>query len=471
MGRFRFRWKNFRSFKDTNWICVKPITIVIGANNSGKTSLLAPLLAMKQTCDSDDTSVSLKTSGPLIDIGLYRDYIYRHRQQQQVEFNLEFSHHNPFRKNKTEKPKKIGTYPPVCLRTRFEVDEASGGAKLSLYELTDPLNRTMLTREYIEKDKYSLNFFKKLPRYKEPVNSAVQKDIESQKPENFLFKGWTVLNEVIRSVENKVTSTKKKKKFTKKIEIDLSDDLFVCIAAADFIYRHVVNLLDYICYLGPIREHPKRIYESPGDKPDNVGVRGEYAPEILFQDRDKKLTKKINRLFSNLKIADSIDCKQIRKGIYYINVSSVGSISSNLSDTGFGFSQILPLVVEGFNSPKHSVLIAEQPEIHLNPALQCKLADILASIKENNKSIIVETHSEHLILRLRQLIACGDIKADEVSIYFVEKNRGVSTVREIPIKDNGHVEPVYWPKGFMEESVREALNLASMQRKKRGRSK
>ena len=65
---FRFRWKNFRSLKDTGWIDVKPLTIFIGSNNSGKTSLFNPLLIMKQTIESADLKLPLKTKGKYVKV-------------------------------------------------------------------------------------------------------------------------------------------------------------------------------------------------------------------------------------------------------------------------------------------------------------------------------------------------------------------------------------------------------------------
>jgi predicted ATPase len=110
--------------------------------------------------------------------------------------------------------------------------------------------------------------------------------------------------------------------------------------------------------------------------------------------------------------------------------------------------------------------IAEQPEIHLNPRLQYLLADLLVEMANSDHRVIVETHSEHLLLRLRRLVADGKIKHDKVAIYFVEKMDGVSRVRPIDLKGNGHIPPETWPKGFFEESLGESLALAASQSRK-----
>jgi predicted ATPase len=77
--------------------------------------------------------------------------------------------------------------------------------------------------------------------------------------------------------------------------------------------------------------------------------------------------------------------------------------------------------------------------------------------------VIVETHSEHLLLRLRRLVADGSISHNKVAIYFVEKIDGLSKIRHIDLKGNGHIPSESWPKGFFEESLSESLALAAAQ--------
>jgi predicted ATPase len=85
--------------------------------------------------------------------------------------------------------------------------------------------------------------------------------------------------------------------------------------------------------------------------------------------------------------------------------------------------------------------IAEQPEIHLNPRLQYVLADLFVEMANSDHRVIVETHSEHLLFRLRRLVADGKIDHKRVAIYFVEKVNGVSGIRRVDLLGNGHVCP------------------------------
>ncbi len=149
---------------------------------------------------------------------------------------------------------------------------------------------------------------------------------------------------------------------------------------------------------------------------------------------------------------------------------------TNFADAGFGVSQIFPIIVAGLSAKKGSYLIFEQPEIHLNPRLQSILAQLFAYFVSEGINLIVETHSEHFLLRLRQIIASGQLKSDKVNLYYVEKEEERSLIRKIFIKENGHIDSADWPKGFFDETLRGALELAGAQvvrarKLKRGRNR
>jgi predicted ATPase len=144
---------------------------------------------------------------------------------------------------------------------------------------------------------------------------------------------------------------------------------------------------------------------------------------------------------------------------------------TSIANAGFGASQLLPLIVQALVSPPGSLTIAEQPEIHLNPRLQCELGDLFVFMAKQEQRVIVETHSEHLLLRLRRLIAQKEISHDEIAIYFIEKTKDTSTIKEISIEKDGHIDPIKWPKGFFEESLKESLALATQQLKNKPMTK
>ena len=127
------------------------------------------------------------------------------------------------------------------------------------------------------------------------------------------------------------------------------------------------------------------------------------------------------------------------------------------ADVGFGVSQVLPIVVE-LLAKRENVICIEQPEIHLHPKLQTELADLLiyATLDTvNDNQVIVETHSEHLLLRLQRRIREDELGADDVAVIYIDQDTdGEARVRRLRLDDNGYfIDP--WPAGFFDEKLEE----------------
>jgi hypothetical protein len=148
----------------------------------------------------------------------------------------------------------------------------------------------------------------------------------------------------------------------------------------------------------------------------------------------------------------------------------LSNIELSLQDVGVGLSQLLPVVVaalhdsQGFLSREQLVTV-EQPELHLHPALQVRLADLfVANVKDRDKMFLLETHSEHLMLRCLRRIreTAKGIQADgippvtpaDIAVHFVESTANGPRIRRIEIDDDGDFIDE-WPGGFFEESYRE----------------
>src|SRR5262249_20243636 len=137
----------------------------------------------------------------------------------------------------------------------------------------------------------------------------------------------------------------------------------------------------------------------------------------------------------------------------------------SLSETGTGFSQLLPVLFASFLGSGASTCI-QQPELHLHPALQAELGDLLVKRALQFNQFLVETHSEHLLLRIMRRIRettkgslpshFPPVTASDVSVLYVEPAVAGSTVRTMPLSEDGHL--LYdWPGGFFEEGLREVL--------------
>ena len=235
---------------------------------------------------------------------------------------------------------------------------------------------------------------------------------------------------------------------------------------------------EHIWYLGPLREEPRAIYPLKNDVAMNeVGYRGENTAAVYDMNKYKEVECIDPSAFNNLGAIDmqvrNIALKDaIGKWLVYLGVASdistndrgkIGhelKITNELSDmpqdlthVGVGVSQVLPILVMSLLAKKGDVIILEQPELHLHPKVQTRLADFFVSMNALGKQCIVETHSEYLINRLRLLVALSDntYVADKTMIYFVEKDKelGYSKYREIKINRYGNIPE--WPDGFFDE--------------------
>jgi predicted ATPase len=145
----------------------------------------------------------------------------------------------------------------------------------------------------------------------------------------------------------------------------------------------------------------------------------------------------------------------------------------NIQDVGFGVSQVLPIIVAGLMAGNESLLILEQPEIHLHPRLQAGIADFLIDLAQLGRRVLIETHSDHLINRLRRRAAedsSGKI-SDYLQIAFVQRDYVTleSSVEALRVDDSGTV--MNWPPSFLGDTADElaAILKAGIEKRKRAR--
>ncbi len=126
-----------------------------------------------------------------------------------------------------------------------------------------------------------------------------------------------------------------------------------------------------------------------------------------------------------------------------------------LTDVGFGISQVLPVITLLQYVPEGSTVILEQPEIHLHPLAQAALADVIIQASTHRKvQVVLESHSEHLLLRLQRRIAEGDLQKDDVRLYFCDAMRSESKITQLEVDLYGKIKN--WPDRFMGDAFNEA---------------
>ncbi len=462
----QIRWKHFRGFEDTGWIDLKPLTVLIGPNNTGKSSLYAPLLLLKQTIEARLADPGLVTRGEYLDGGAYRDIVTDHDESHTIEFWFRISDEEA--PGLIDRPGAIDeevAATPRELRLAFKPVERD--IALAAYLVLDASGKTLLARSLRSTGKYSIRgtFWDRVKQSKDaaPRGSPLRNWItttEAARPVNFLFGAVDPIRFVVRSIASDSPIAP---------DPDVVVEVFTFMAQLNALLEgvgYVVrNVLNSANYLGPLRAEPQRWYEISGERPTSVGVRGEDAPEVLFRAPRGKFRDEVAEWLerfgfgSRLVFHESGDAEVFA----LLLESRTGGPLVNLADSGFGASQILPIVVEAVNAKKGRLLIVEQPEIHLNPRLQAQLGELFALVPGTQGTVIVETHSEHLLMRIRTLLARGDLAAEDVAVYFTERVGARSTVRRVEISGDGQINPDEWPRDFFAESVSQALALASAQ--------
>lgn len=203
-------------------------------------------------------------------------------------------------------------------------------------------------------------------------------------------------------------------------------------------YKLVVRSLVAVDQMGDVVEAKLNQFRVEDDEPEPRDM-------IVFRDSESDAQQIIQAI-------DSSDADRIRE---LVLVDQRTNTVVTHRDVGIGISQVLPVLVMAYGS-QGKLLAMEQPEIHLHPALQAELGDVFieAALGVRKNTFILETHSEHLILRLMRRIREGRLSPDDVGVIFVEPLARGSRFVELRIDEDGDFIDE-WPGGFFEESFHE----------------
>ena len=248
-------------------------------------------------------------------------------------------------------------------------------------------------------------------------------------------------------------------------------------------------------YLGPLRDEPKALYPLvPSVDPADVGLRGEHTAAVLELHKTRQiryiptsefdgdeigvstatrtLAAAVGDWLQYLGVAEEVESKDKGKFGHELTVRvPFASRPHDLTHVGVGVSQVLPILVASLLAEPDTTLIFEQPELHLHPRVQTRLADFFLAMSQLGKQCIIETHSEYLISRIRFRTAAAVKKnpwINSVQLYFVERGKDGSMFREVDVNEYGAI--VDWPDGFFDENEREAeaiLRAAAAKRRLR----
>lgn len=406
--------KNFKAWRDTGEIKLAPVNLLLGTNSSGKSSLIQSLLLLKQTAESLDRTIHLNLGGDdndYFNFGRFDDVLTQDTTGQR-QFTIAFDFQRK-RKNKGSFKCSYGS-------------TNNGAVVIQELELSSESDRFRAVR----RDKGAYSIF---------LNDETQ---SKGKARDFAPQ---------RSIALPVEAIK-----LLDVKGERLEDLSYCI----------LQELEGITYLGPLRRKPERDYTWNKATPGIIESDGNKAIEALFasqflKDSDKSVLQGVSKWLKAMGIADKLSVQQQGKSTRFEVVVHKKGIRSNLRDVGIGVSQVLPVLTLAYFAPIGSTILLEEPEIHLHPLAQSVLAEIFISIsKERNIQFIVETHSEHLFRRMQTLIAKNETSPDDCLMYFVENNGSQAQLNKLDADEFGRIHN--WPEKFFGDALGETREQARL---------
>lgn len=441
--------QNFKCFQEAE-IEFSDITILTGQNSSGKSSVINAILG---TLQSLEFPTDLNLNGEWIMMGDFSEVITNHDKRKNFGISLTLTEND--NSNALE-----------C-KTTFQKDRRSSAPQLKNLDIQHPLVNIKYNQEPSGNYKAS---------YKTEA-------IENGKGDDDIrFRGimadfFTAINAL--SPEEKSKKSKKNASLDKIAEAyrnPKGEGSFTCRDSNDFrtkLYQDapwISGKLDVMKafradfnYISPFRLSPERTYYTKAKANLNVDRFGANAIEQIANWSSTK-SKKLQELQLALKkigLSEAISVRRLLGGRFEIRINfGATKMSSSLVDVGFGISQFLPILVADLQLASGGTLAISQPEIHLHPSAQAHYADhIVERLNKVGRRVIIETHSECLINRLRRCVAQGKLKEEQISMYHFEKNSSeLSSCTRIQLKKNGSLSGA--PKNFFETYLMDSMALA-----------
>lgn len=560
---------NFKAFAETQDIPIKPITLIFGPNSAGKSSIIHSLALVHQA-DKDGSLDVYRTElgGSSIDLGGFRQYIYRRQVNRRLEFGVTFdTAHFEGRLAENFAPvREVKVSALMGMPLDDEDRPISGSAPSVLSYEIFAHNKTLirmsrrpdgnLAIDHMDSEHPVISRFLKAMLEAVTTTEKVSPEelktlaevVDEMVPTMVFYQAGIYVVGPVESTDEQSDQIKALEFYGKQTVKPISrgermEDLAAVVRQflpnllreiIDGLNQSTSGFLSRLEYLGPLRSYPPRHLAFSEHEDTNWKAGGGYAWDVLR--RDERVRASVNQWLSaedrlktpyqfeitNLgsieKILENVkgslenyhsllDQKAFYGEVYedgeptgendlVIQLEMVepeilhglakkGIIESGLPgvleelsmidkrsntmvshrDVGIGISQVVPVLVSAFGSEKKIVAI-EQPEIHLHPKLQAELGDVFieSAIGKNQNTFLLETHSEHLILRIMRRIKESKlgklpenfpmITNENVCVLFVDPEGPASVVREIPLSETGELVG-QWPGGFFEESFEE----------------
>ncbi len=421
--------KEFKCFEQVD-IDFGKITLLTGANSSGKSSLINALLGIMQ---SKYFPQYFALNGELVNMGGFDNVLRKNAKEKVFEVEIIIGNNETY---STKWTLNTQTEQPILIEFKNQD-----------IQITKNENDSAIIELYLTEEDYLIA--KKIASKKE--QELTEEDIIFD-----LFNNPLLIQSIrdgqyqLIYLQNSDILIKANKPF---------NDAIKSLHSINFEYKHIHFFT--FNYLGSFRLPPERTYYRK-PKSSKVGVSGEgYIDQIIeWEESDLETFQKLLEAVSDLGLFHAIESNKMKGGRFELNVKvNENSALASLTDVGFGISQFLPIIVADLQLDDNSCLAVSQPEIHLHPKIQATLGDYFAKqVRETEKQYIVETHSEYLINRLRLLIVKGELQPEDVKLYYMENDGDKTTTYPIELTTDGQIKNA--PQGFFDTYEMDVMDIA-----------
>ena len=423
--------KGYKSIRDETKLTIAPLTILAGANSSGKSSLIQPLLLMKQTLEATYDPGALLLNGP----------------------NLKFTAVEQLFFKKTSKQDKKS----------FELGlEVEGNKWMSCIFQPNPKKLDLASITY-QSDQFNATFSPDMNR--EKILDALPNEIRDF---YLIFMGQIHEQAIELEEDHRPTSEDLVLKVIRNrcfFEIGLfkNKPSKFKVVSNDILSAGFKEQIQSIIHVPGLRGNPERAYRMTAISDQFPGTFEAYVASVVnhWQVTSSKELNQLNHFLQVLGLTSKIESKEINDTQVELTVGRLPCGSNqkitrkdmvSIADVGFGVSQTLPVLVALLVAEPGQLVYVEQPEIHLHPRAQVALAEVFAEAIRRGVRVIVETHSELFLLGIQSLVAEGKLPADRVMLHwFTRQIDGSTHVSSADLDETGAFGE--WPQDFGEVSL------------------
>ena len=403
----------FKSIAEECAIDIRPLTILAGANSSGKSSIMQPLLMLKQTLEAPYDPGPLLIDGPNVQFTEAEQFLSKLTAEKRADhFQIQI--------------KTCDSDFAYSVETIFR----KGQSGIEIVKMTIQVRQAVKSSP-----------FKHYTLYPEMSAEEISA-LGSQGPMRSDFKAVKRLRCFLG-----FESQDRDRLF----EFQDRDRLF------NVTYTSIESYIFDSIHLPGLRGNPKRIYKFISTGPRYPGTFEHYTASIIHgwqQTKDERL-KTVTAALHTIGLTGQIGTQKVGDvGIEvqvgrlpYNNTSETDMV--NIADVGFGVSQVLPVLVAVIAAEPGQLVYLEQPELHLHPRAQVALAQVLADAAKRGVRVVAETHSSLLLLGVQTLVAEGDLSSELVKLHwFTRRKNGVTEVNSVDLDEAGAYGD--WPVDFDE---------------------